>query len=270
MKIKVCIIVIVICFLSCTTTSEYYTGSTGSRLGINPFPQNSEWLKFIDTLNSRVNKQLNNSILWLVASYSSRGVKLNFKSKGQNIYINSEYDYNEDFFDYISSRKLDVFLLLEPGDADSINLLKMVMEKYGAHNFIKGVCIDFEWTKSFIDAEVINNLLEVISSYGDDKIIILKHWNIDSIENLISPKLVYLQNCENIKSIDELKSRHILWSRKYYPNKVGVEVGFETDRAFWSSFKNPIYTIYDELYSINKTNLFYYWNESTLRDVLLD
>ncbi len=101
-----------------------------------------------------------------------------------------------------------------------------------------------------------------------DKVLMLKHWDINKIDPFLNEDIIYLQSLEGILSSDDLKNRHTYWVRKFYPSGVGVELGFANDASFWKQYNDPINDLYEELKRSTPFNFSFYWNESTLLEVL--
>ncbi|MGL1894107.1 MAG: hypothetical protein OCD02_20935 [Spirochaetaceae bacterium] len=257
--------------LSCQSNLTY-SGTTGSRYGIDPFPTMKEWVEYTNNVN--ITNKSKDSILWIVGSYIPDGVKMSFEGKdssSKNIYF-SEFDFNEKYLSYFDDSKIDVFLLLEPGKSLIPSSISYILEKYKSHKSIVGICIDLEWldpnNEYMITKSNIEKWIEVIKTFDPKYKLILKHWNTNNIEHYFNEDIIYVQSMEGINNEQELRNRHALWSRKFYPSPIGFEFGFIEDKEYWSRYDNPITDIYNLLIGENTTGEFsYFWNESSLLDV---
>lgn len=275
MRFITCVILIIL-LVGCRTGSDLYYGTTGSRHGIKPYPSKEQWLNYINMISESSNNEP--AILWVVGSYQSNGIKLNFPGsddKSKKVYF-SDIDLNEQYLDFFDKNNIRVFLLLEPGSADLKMAISAVLNKYSNHKSISGVCLDLEWYK--IDSSNpfglthtvsdIENLLNHINEYNEKYKLILKHWDINKIEKYDNKNLIYLQSMEGIKSIEELIDRHKIWSRFYYPNSIGIEVGFIKDLKFWNSFKEPLKEIPLIMDKLTSEKSSFFWSESSLHQIM--
>lgn len=252
---------------SCTT-EQYYVGSTGARYGINPFPDKELWVKYIDKISTSVGKGPEGSILWSVGSFTISGIKMNFPGIDSADIKYDEIDYNKEYLAYFDNKKLSVVLLIEPNKSNVNLAIFAALEKYKENKSVIGICIDLEWYEDeTISSETISSWLQIIKSINKSYTLMIKHWNINRIEPFINNNVTYIQSMEGINNIEELKQRHLLWARTFYPCPIGIEVGFPNDN-FWFNYQNPIQYIYSEIdkESLYKSSI--YWSESTLVNYL--
>ncbi len=260
------IIISFLLFVSCVTGSkdQYHVGSTGARYSINPFPDKELWVKYIDKISATAGKKTESSILWSVGSFTKNGIKMNFPGADSLGISYDEIDYNKEYLNYFDKKKLDVFLLVEPNKSNVDLAIFTALQKYKKNSSIIGLCIDLEWYEDeTISSETINSWLETIKSINKSYKLMIKHWNISRIEPFINNDVIYIQSMEGINNIEELKKRHSLWARTFYPCPIGLEVGFPNDN-FWVNYDNPILDIYSEIDELSLYKSSIYWSESTL------
>lgn len=262
----------VLLMFSCVSGfKDYYTGTTGSMYGITPFPSTEEWSEYLEVINKSSDKRSGEAILWLVGTYYREGVKFNFPGDlaSQNITF-SNFDFNEKYLTYFNKNNIDVFLMIEPGSADIVELIRLVLEQYGKKNLITGVALDLEWyeTEDKLPASVIEEVLNLMGSYNKNYSLLIKHWNINGFEKYDDERLIYIQSIEGLTNIPDINKRHKFWSRALYPNRVGVEVGFDSDREVWDPLTDPIGSYYSEFYQATGIKTSMFWNEQTLKEII--
>lgn len=261
--------VIFVLLVSCQSLENDFTiGTTAAMSVLDPFPEPHEWERYLDLLSKGFDKKTNRSVLWVTGTYSDKGIIFNFpgpNNLNKNVYY-SNIDYNEAFFSYFDKINLDVFLLIEPGVSSVEDCLDIVLEKYHRHKSIKGVCIDLEWYNHLSTRQSINTWLEIVLKYDSHYKLLLKHWNINNIDSVLSDNLIYIQSMEGLSNLDEIKKRHFSWFRKFYPAHVGIEIGFESDYNLWFSDQNLLFKIDSDLglFTLNEGSI--YWNEKTIMD----
>ncbi|MBN2618661.1 MAG: hypothetical protein JXR64_10180 [Spirochaetales bacterium] len=265
MRYKV-LFIIVMLLNSCVTTHEFYTGSLATRYGINPFPGKEEWVNSIKQISKKVNNNSRPALLWNVGTYLKNGIKLSFpgKSESNNHYF-TEIDLNSEYFKYFSNKKIDVFLIFEPGVADISETLKLILGNYSSYKSVKGICIDLEWydINKMVTKEEISKWLTVIHSYNPKYKLIIKHWNINMIESFNNKNLIFLQNMDNIENIDEFIKRYKLWARKFYPNRIGLKLGSDYKKMF-DNLNNPTLEIYQTIKNETNNSVSLFWSENVI------
>lgn len=267
---------LIIVFTGCRTGNDIFYGTTGSRHGIKPYPSKEQWIDYINDISETGNYEP--AILWIVGSYHDGGIKFNFPGKNisHKAVFFSDIDINEQYLEFFDKKNVKVFLYIEPGRGDLNTALRAMIQRYSHHKCIVGVAIDLEWYKtdssnpfgSLIQSTEIEDILTKIKSFNAEYKLLLKHWDINKIEKYDNKDLLYLQSMEGIKSLEELIDRHKIWSRFFYPNSVGSEVGFVKDMLFWSHFDDPINDIPSILDKYTKEKSSFFWSETSLYEVV--
>ncbi|QEN05773.1 hypothetical protein EW093_14040 [Thiospirochaeta perfilievii] len=258
-------------FVSCVTNSnkiDHYIGTTGARYGITPFPDSNKWYSYLGDLNRDLGKKKNYSILWSVGTYRFNGIQMNFPGEGDDNLFYDEIDYNSKYLDFFSKKKVNTYLLIEVQSLEIDRAIKSTLEYYKKFSTVKGICIDFDFFSSeLIEDEQIESWLKSIKEINKNFNLIIKHWDINRVEAYKNDSVLYLQSLEDVNSLEEVKIRNLLWSKKYYPSAVGVEIGY-IDSNFWSEYSEPIKYIYNELNSNSISNTSIFWSESSLKKIV--
>lgn len=266
--------IVLFSILSCQSSdNEFLLGTTGARYGINPFPEMEQWVDYLNKLKINVPDDSAMTMLWVVGTYYYEGVKLGFPGEdAQSDYIYySNIDYNEEYLAFFDKNNIEVFLLIEPGFSPLDSIIDIVLNRYGGHTSVKGVCLDLEWYNNLTDKAKsidIQRWLERTLTHRKSFKLMLKHWNIKRIEPFLDNDIIYIQSMHGISKIDDLKKRHSIWVRKFYPCHIGMEIGFSDDRELWSGYKVPILGIYNEILELSTVRSSLFWNESTLLEYL--
>lgn len=270
--IKYTLYISLICIcMSCVTVDPYYTGTTGSRYGIEPFPSSSEWEELIDGVHTAADKKSEKALLWIVGTYYRGGLKLNFPGESEVESISFDnFDFNTQYLKYFSKKGIDVFLTIEPGAADINTAVDLVLKEYGSSGYIKGIAIDLEWYEgeNILKREEISSILKLLLDYNENYTLIIKHWNINGFDKVDSSSIIYVQTMEGLNSIAEVSKRHKFWSRTLYPNRVGLELGFDSNKKYWKGLNSPITDYYNEMFQVTDVKTTMFWNEKTVKKAL--
>lgn len=271
---KAILILYVLLLFGCKTNNQVYYGTTGSRYGISPFPSKDRWVEILRELNLDYDVKSSPTILWVVGSYSEGSIKLSYPGANKDKFKIefSEIDLNEEYFAYFDKKKINVFLMIEAGDSNIAEVIREVSDRYSAHSSIKGFCIDLEWYRvddqnpfgRTIDSNYIKSILFHIKNVNPKYKLILKHWNINNIEHYDDNDIIYLQSLEGVRSIKELKNRHQLWYKKFYPSNIGIEIGFSKDLEFWKTIPNSKTRVPKMLNSNLDIKSSVFWSETSL------
>ncbi len=266
-------IVLIVILSSCYTATDYsYIGTIGSRYGVDPFLLKEEWVELVDKISMQSEKSLEPAILWVIGSYKSGEIIMNFPGVDEKNIQYSYLDLNEKYLSYFDESDLNVFLLVEPGFAPMNKVIETVIENYSNHKSVKGICIDLEWYRSddkkpfgeSVTSDTIKTWIEEIKLYESKYQLLIMHWDLDKIEFYNHEDIIYLQNMEGVNSVSELTQRHTLWSRYFYPGRIGLILGADKENPLFSEFVNPLVDITETLDSLTETESSFFWTEPLL------
>ncbi|OQY41070.1 MAG: hypothetical protein B6229_00130 [Spirochaetaceae bacterium 4572_7] len=264
-------------FLGCKTVGEVYVGSSGSRINLDFFPSSDRWIDTIDIFSSTVDSG-EAAVLWSIGEYSSRGIILGFPGddkSNKNIYY-SDINIDEEYISKFDKNDISIFLLIEPGISNIPETIKSVLDYYSNHKSVVGICIDLEWLSTdgidpgqvSVPVESILRWLDILEDYDNKYQLILKHWDISLIDRLDDDRVIYLESMEGITTEREFEDRFSLWVRKFYPNKVGFEMGFKDDVLPWITNLNSIYSFHRSIDSFTSYPSSLFWSSTTLFDIV--
>ena len=92
--------------------------------------------------------------IWIIGDIEGNQAYLNFpaSSDDPNI-IFGKTDDNEAALTYFDRQNVQVWLQVEPGNADMLKVIDLVLSRYGKHPCVIGFGVDVEWYKSDGSAE---------------------------------------------------------------------------------------------------------------------
>jgi hypothetical protein len=258
----------------------------GARAG---FPAPPYWLGAARSMASRFERAVP-TLVWIVGTmekadpandekkYSGR-VLLSFPApagKKNAAVVFSKQDANESYLEQFDRNGFQVWLQVEPGDADVGLLIELVLRRYGAHPCVIGFGIDVEWHRwrlsrpagaAVSDAQAEDWLAKVRSSRPEYRLF-LKHW----LQSRMPPRyrhpgLVFINNGQRFASLAQMGRDFEKWGRAFFPSTVGFQFGYPADRAWWQRLNDPAKEIGSALLSRipNVSDLI--WVDFTMKEI---
>ena len=159
-------------------------------------------------------------------------------------------DFYEAYLTAMDNAGYSVWLQVEPGDADLVELAKEVMNHYKHHSCVKGFGIDVEWykyrsynggedeTSSRLSDSVAKSVLTAVRSIKSDYTVFVKHWDTEWLPSRIDG-LIYVNDSQQFSSMKQVINEFSDWAETYAPNPVMFQIGYDDDSWIWSKYKNP-------------------------------
>ncbi len=301
LNIRICIIVLLaITACACATKGheprplseigkELRAGLRASPYGPRtPFPEPSYWRKSGESMASRFRNSVP-AVIWIVSTmeatdenvhsdtFASR-TKLNMPPSGtayENIIFNKA-DKNEEYIDLFDRAGFRVWLQVEPAQADVVTLIDLVMKRYSSHPSVIGFGIDVEWYKwskdvnpegaGVSDAEA-RLWSERVRSYNPYYRLFLKHWLVSKMPPTYREGIVFLDDSQEFRTLDEMVAEFQLWGKAFAPSPVGFQFGYPADRAWWQKLKNPPRDIGKSILEKISNTSDLYWVDFSLKQI---
>ncbi len=261
--------------------SKIYVGARASSYGFNKFPSPIEFGDVITNIASEVNIDSIPSAIWIVGVIGDNGeCYLEFPNNNNTNYNNivfSETDKHEEYLNHFDSIGAKVFLQVEAGNADMENLIKIILSRYKNHSSVVGFGIDVEWFPSNgIEANGVNkgtklrntDLIKydkLVKSFNPEYRTFVKHWKPEYCGDGPVSDVIYIDDSQELSSLNEMVDEFSDWGKAFYPNDVGFQVGYESDYAWWKNLNNPIKEISTILTNkMNNQTVHFYWVDFTL------
>jgi hypothetical protein len=228
----------------------------GARAG---FPDPPYWLGAARSMASRFENAVP-TLVWIVGTmekaaegekkYSGR-VLLSFPAPAgvkTAAVVFSRQDANEPYLEQFDRNGFQVWLQVEPGDADVGLLIALVLQRYGAHPCVMGFGIDVEWHRwsrgkragtAVSDAQA-EDWLARVRSFNPEYRLFLKHWLPSRMPpRYRHPGLVFINNGQRFASLAHMGRDFEKWGRTFFPSAVGFQFGYPADRAWWKGLHDP-------------------------------
>jgi hypothetical protein len=261
-----------------------WTGVRSSRYGISPFPDACGWTNAMTTMSGYFPGSTPTS-LWLTGEIffngTNSGQDLNFPNPGgtwdSRIHFASS-DQNESYLTYFDTHGIKVFLQFEPGYAPLDQLFQVTYNRYGHHPSVIGFGVDVEWYQSQCDGCANVPVPDSTAQAWENKVkslnpnyrLFLKHYDSAQLPPSYRGNIIFVNDSEQNGSYNNFLNEMINFADTFYPADVMYQIGYPSDKPWWSTLANPIpKTMGDELARRTQQNhMGIIWVDFSLRDVL--
>ncbi len=253
-----------------------HAGFRASRYGVSPFPEPRYWQEVGEAMAGRFEGAAPGG-LWIVGVAGDDGTcYLGFPSPGgrfDDVGFAGE-DQSEEHLDWFDEHGLEVWLQVEPGDADVATLIELVLDRYGHHPSVVGFGVDLEWYqwrshsdgKEATDAEA-RAWRAAVQAYDPGHTLFLKHWLQSRMPDTEREGLIFVDDGQGVGSMDTLIASFSGWAEAFEDGAVGFQYGYESDRAWWSRLTDPPGEIGQALLDAAPNTRGLFWVDFTIEEV---
>jgi hypothetical protein len=257
-----------------------WAGARSSSYGISPFPAPCGWTAAMNTMSSYFPYSTPSGV-WIVGHLSGNGVQLEFpkpndgKNYGPNIKFSAS-DRHESYLKYFDTHGIKVWLQVESGFADMPTLIDLVLKRYGSHASVVGFGVDVEWFNprgADLNDPVTDQIAPAwesrVKSHSPNYSLFLKHFDQSSMPPNYRGGIVFVDDSQEFATGAAYVAEMKAWADRYYPNPVMYQLGYATDKAWWSQEAKPIpRSLAGRLQTVTRQAWGIAWVDFTLRDVL--
>ena len=260
---------IVSCCTNAANSGEYtaakgdveWAGCRSSEYGIDPFPTASKWVSYVNKMSGYYEGS-KGALVWIVGTIredksdkSKSYCRLNFPqpagvsvAANSNILFSHDEDENETALKAFDKAGFSVWLQVEPGNADIDQLASIVMEKYKSHPCVKGFGVDVEWHKPYgtrgygtkLTDDYAEKIDKAVKKVNPAYSVFVKHWDPRWLPPTYRSDMIFVNDSQQFKSLEEMQEDFQDWANHYTPNGVMFQIGYEADRDLWKRpFKVP-------------------------------
>jgi len=252
-------------------------GLRSSIYGFDSFPDSSWWFNATTDMASRF-PGTSPAVIWILGYTTNNGCYLNFPkpnpdSSYSNIYF-SNIDGNESFLNDFDDNGVKVWLQVEPGQADILTLIDLVLTQYGHHPSVIGFGVDVEWYKTSTHNEgkaVTDEESEAwsarIKTYNGNYLLFTKHWLISKMPPTFRNDIVFVDDSQIFPDMASMIAEFEDWGKAFLPAKVAFQYGYNSDKKWWESLADPPKEIGDEILKRCPNTSDLYWVDFTAYDI---
>lgn len=259
---------------------RFSEGGVKSERNYGKIPDGDRWVEFVEKMKSNFNEDAKPTVI-VIVSQNSHDVINGFGFPAPDGYSETEYIHydSSDKFEKILTKfdevGFNVWLQVEPGDNDLIDLAKIVFKQYGHHTCVKGYGIDLEWwyrrddgKGSKLSDDYAKKVVDYIKSINPEYTVFAKHWKIDYMPETYREGLIFIDDSQGFNSISSMKREFKEWAEAFSNNPVMFQIGYEADEHLW--IKSPVdfaKSVIDEVTQYNK-HAGIIWVDFTMKDAL--
>jgi hypothetical protein len=185
--------------------------------------------------------------IWIVGSLFGNGTYLNFPCETDLPDITCGYaDMNEANLYSFDASGMQVWLQVEAGNADMLELIDLVLERYGQHPSVIGFGVDVEWYQSPQGAlgvpvtdELAHAWVQAVRRHNPDYRLFLKHWDSAWMPPTYREGIVFINDSQQFEDLEALLADFTAWGVHFAPAPVGYQFGYPADRPWWNGLDNP-------------------------------
>jgi hypothetical protein len=185
--------------------------------------------------------------VWIVGHLKGQGSELSFPGHSENPLIQfTPSDENEATLALFDRAGIEAWLQVEPGNAPVEDLIHLMLERYGRHPCVVGVGVDVEWYRSVDEPEgqAVSDAeaaawLAAARRHNPAYRLFVKHWLIEKMPPTLRDGLLFIDDSQILPSAEAMVDEFAAWGRAFAPAPVGFQIGYETDRPWWSKMADP-------------------------------
>ena len=189
----------------------------------------------------------------------------------------SDEDFYEPYLTALDEAGYEVWLQVEPGEADLVELATEVMNHYKHHSCVKGFGIDVEWHKTEgtngygvkLDNETAARVLEAVRAVDPSYTVFVKHWDERWLPDP-ADGLIFVNDSQQFSSLKHMQEEFSAWAFTFSPCPVMFQIGYQADKRVWGKMENPAEELGKALQSqcMYGNDLGIIWVDFSLKEVM--
>ncbi len=264
------------------TVPVAFAGCRASRYGISPFPSKEEWIKHAGLIGSQFEGAAP-AFVWIVGHVEGNGSQksciLNFPLDKPVVNATGfPLDENKEFLDMCDAKGYQVWLQIEPGDTDIVEIAYQTMKYYKNHPSVMGFGVDVEWYKPAntdgygtpITDELAEQIDRAVKKVDPRFNFFLKHWDEEWMPPTYRSDIIFVNDSQGHGTLTNMQNGFGAWAEHFAPNTVVYQIGYEADYKIWNQLDNPVKEIGDLLAEgcAEDQNCGIIWVDFTLKKLL--
>jgi len=213
-------------------------------------PDSNSWKGYVEKMKNNFDKDTKGTIILIVGvesktNYCEFGFpKPNHVSSSLKVKFSKNDEY-EDFLNKCDEQGYNVWLQVEAGDNDLVELANIVFDQYGHHSSVKGFGIDCEWWyrnytsesngRPLSDSEA-KRIVDAVRQRNANYSVFVKHWETSYMPPNYRDGMIFVNDSQGFHgSIDKMKKEFKEWARMYSNNPVMFQIGYNADKSIWKN-----------------------------------
>ncbi len=162
--------------------------------------------------------------IWIVGVLYGKGTWLSFPGESTDKLIAFGFDdENEAALDLFDKNGVKVWLQVEPGDADMLQLIDLVLDRYSHHPCVIGFGVDLEWHHSSNPDEGVGatdeeaaQWLAAIRRHNPEYRLFLKHWLSEKMPETLREGILFVNDSQGFESLDQMVADFSEWGQDLF------------------------------------------------------
>jgi hypothetical protein len=261
--------------VSTTLPESLGAGFRFSTYGVRSNPGPQYWLSVGQRMSAKFPGSHPETI-WIVGNFMGQGkTYLSFQAKTDDPNITSGYvDMNEETLKLFDENSVKVWLQVEPGDADMLTLINLVLSQYKHHPSVIGFGVDVEWYQSDGSAEgtpisdkEAEAWVAAIRAHNPEYRLFLKHWDENWMPPTARDGIVFINDSQQFSSFEHMNQEFAAWGSHFAPAAVGYQYGYLADKDWWKNLADPAAEIGKAILAKSPNTVSLFWVDFTVLDV---
>ena len=259
---------------------RFSEGGVKSESNYGKIPDGNSWVEFVTKMKRNFNEDAKPTVVVIVSQNSDDVINV-FGFPAPSGYSSTKYiqyaskDKFEDILTKFDEVGFNVWLQVEPGDNDLIEIAKIVFKQYGHHTCVKGFGIDLEWWYRGDDGkgtklsdENAKKIVNYVRSINPEYTVFAKHWDPKFMPSTYRDGMIFVDDSQGFGTMGNVKSEFREWAEIFSDNPVIFQIGYKADEELW--IKSPVdfaKTIINEVTKYNK-HVGILWVDFTMKEAL--
>ena len=248
----------------------------------DPIPDGDSWVQFVTKFKRHFNEDAKPTVIVIVSSIRDDKVnKFLFPapegySETSTIKFNSK-DIFEKILTKFDEEGFNVWLQVDPGVNDLVELAEITFEQYGHHICVKGFGVDLEWWKNYEEKEGSGSklpdddaeaLVKKVRKINSKYTVFAKHWDAKYMPDTYRDGMIFVDDSQGLHSISNAQKEFSKWAEKFKDNPVFFQIGYNADKDLWK--KRPTDFAKDIINEVTKKNkhVGIIWVDFTMKEAL--
>ncbi len=259
---------------------RFSLGGVTSQKNYGKVPDGNSWVNYVNKMKSHFNGDAKPTVIVIVSENWDDTIN-GFGFPAPAGYQATKYikyqstDRFEKILTKFDEEGFNVWLQVEPGDNDLVELAKIVFKKYGHHSCVKGFGIDLEWWyksessdgKKLSDS-VARKVVNYVRSINPNYTVFAKHWLKSKMPDTYRDGMIFIDDSQEFDSMNYMKSEFGNWAKAFPNNPVFFQIGYPADEHLW--IRSPVdfaNNIINEVTKYNK-HVGIIWVDFTMKQAL--
>ncbi|OUM62962.1 hypothetical protein PIROE2DRAFT_10590 [Piromyces sp. E2] len=208
---------------------RYSTYGVQKSFGYSPNATNVT--EYVQALKQGLDEDAKGTLLLTVGKESSKNKCLfEFPNSGSSNLNNIKFSSEDKFEDILSKcdeNDINVWLVVEPGNNDLVNLANIVLDQYGNHESVKGFGVDLEWWyrgnsdkgKALTNSEA-RKVVKAIRERNENYTFLAKHWETSYMPKDYTDGMIYVDTAQSFRNLNQMTKEFSRWAKAFPNNPV--------------------------------------------------